>query len=393
MIDLRTLLADTLVPVPRPSLATRLTSSRATAYRWEALDTRGRLLGTLDGVQDGRLSWHGAQAVQGSGSVAVTDVEKAKGGRLRIADVPLSAVRLRPWLVLSDPDTRETWLEWPLGSFVPSSPSRKWTATGRTFGIDLLDKATVLDQDKLAATFTCAASTPLLSAVRQVIEAAGETVTVDAPSDARPRAAIHWPAGTSRLAVVNDLLDLAGFRPLWVDGLGRFRASPHVPLSERPSTFDVAQDIEREFVDGEASIFVPEWTQDADLHGIPNRVLGVSAGTPTLTAVAENNNPDSPWSIPSRGRVITHVMSGVEVPATNPGAALFAAVQRELVRLSAPTSHVNLSHLPVPLRPGDAVRFRHTPAGVDGRHIVTETSLDCHPTGLASTTLAEVPRV
>ena len=383
-----------LIPVPEPTARERLTRARLTRYRWEVLRPDGTLVGVLAGVKGGSLSWEGGQQVQGSGRVTATDLPNPVPGRLRVADIDLRAVRLRPWLILADPNAPASpWLEVPLGAFTPDAAPEDWSGTGRTIQVGLLDKTTDLEQDGLPATFTCPATTPLLTAVAQVIEAAGQTVTVDVPSTDTPRAAIHWPAGTSRLTVVNDLLDLAGYVPLWVDGQGRYRATPHTLPGERSTVFDVLPDVPREFVDGEHRLHTPTWTRTTDGHRIPNRIIGTSAGTPSLTSMVENTNPDSPWSIPSRGRAITRTMTGVEVPAQNPGQALFDTIRRELVAVTAAASTVSLTHLPVPLRPGDAVRFASTPAGVDALHVVKETSVDVVATGLQRTTLLEVPRV
>ena len=367
------------------SAAQRLTSSRVTSYRWEVLGHGGELLGVLDGVQGATLAWDGEQEVQGSGTVTIADLHgpHAAPDMLRIAEVDILSARLRPVLVIDELG------EFPLGVFLPDFAPDEWTAVGRTHSIDLLDKATVLDRDRVDATFTALATVPVLTTVKQVIEAAGETVHVDATVDTRPQAPIMWPGGTPRLTIVNDLLHVAGFSPLWVDGLGRYRATPFVEPTDRPTVYEQIPGVERELVDGEDAIYTPTWTRAVDMFRVPNRVVAVSAGTPTLTAVAENRNPESPWSIQSRGRVITHVMTDVEVPATTPGAALLEAARRELIALS-PTATVDLTHLPVPARPGDAVRFASTPAGIDARHVFRSIRLDAHPTGLMSSTLAEV---
>ena len=201
---------DLLIPVPALTPRARLTRARLTRYRWEVLRMDGTLVGVLAGVRGGSLAWDGRSEVQGSGSVAITDLPRPVPGRLWVTDLDLRAVILRPWLILADPHTGVPWLEVPLGAFIPDTAPEQWTSPGRTISLDLLDKATILEQDGQPATFTCAATTPLLTAVAQVIEAAGHTVTIDVPSTATPRAAIHWPAGTPRLTVVNDLLDLAG---------------------------------------------------------------------------------------------------------------------------------------------------------------------------------------
>ena len=68
------------------------------------------------------------------------------------------------------------------------------------------------------------------------------------------------------------------------------------------------------FMPGEHATFLPDvgWKAEATVH---NRVVCVSQETgesPAMVAVAENTNPDSPYSFQTQGRWVTRVEENVE---------------------------------------------------------------------------------
>src|SRR5690606_30012693 len=126
-----------------------------------------------------------------------------------------------------------------------------------------------------------------------------------------------WEAGTSKLRIVNDLLAAIDYNSLWVDGQGNFRATPYVRPAARSITYSILNDesgaaLVRELADGQESIYLDEWSRDRDVYGVPNKVVAVATGTgdeEPLVGVATNEDPASPFSEPSRGRWIVHVLS------------------------------------------------------------------------------------
>ena len=383
--------------VPLRSLSTDdvLYGDRVTSYRWEVLAhgaTSDSLVGYLDGVVDGSasLSWSLFAAVKGSGNMKVADLESAQPGLVTIGDVPLQSARLRPVLVI------EGLPEIPLGMYVPSAAPEEWSGTGRVFSLELLDRSTVLDQDRTEQSYTVSATTPILQAVASVIASAGEWITVDAQVTTTPSAPLVWPAGTSKLQIVNDLLAALNYNSLWVDGVGAFRATPYVVPARRSPTYELLNDVERELIDGETSIYSQEWSRDLDMFSVPNKVIAVQAGsgdaTP-LTGQYSNTDPYSPFSFPSRGRWITSVLDNVETPSgTAPEVTAFleSKAQQSLIAQSAVQATVSVKHLPVPIRVSDVMRFANAPAGIDARHVVTSVKLAATPLGLMETTLQEV---
>lgn len=390
-----------MIPIPSGVLPVRelstldvLYGERVTSYRWEVLNHAGgvdTLAGYLDGVeeQSAHLSWTLYNAVKGEGSINVHDLAEAKEGFLRLADLTLTAARIRPVLVV------EGLPEIPLGAYLFTAAPEQWTGAGRVHQLELHDRNTVLDQDAVPASYSVPAGTRILAAVAQVIAEAGESITVDAGELAELANPMVWPAGTTRLQIVNDLLDAAGYSSLWVDGVGNYRATPYVLPAARSTRYELLN-AQRELVDGRNSIYSEAWARDRDLFGVPNRVLAIQSGSgdeEPLIGIAENTDPTSPFSYPARGRWITKVLDGVEVPDGDPEdqqAFLDAKARASLVASSSVQAEITVQHLPIPVRVSDVLRFRNVPAGIDARHVLTKLELDANPTGLMTSTLQEV---
>lgn len=388
-----------IVPVRDLTTGDILYGDRVTSYRWEVLQHAAgvdTLAGYLDGVIEpsAHLDWSLYEAVKGSGGLKVKDLATAKSGLTRIGDVVLTSARIRPVLLV------DGLPEIPLGVYLFTAAPEEWSGAGRVYGLELLDRNTVLDQDLVEESYVVAAGTRLLDAVVDVVVSAGETIVVDDNPATLANAAV-WPAGTSKLQIANDLLDTLNYSSLWVDGVGNYRATPYVVPAARGTDYELLN-LKRELVDGETSIYSETWSRDRDLFKVPNKVITVQAGTADAeprTGLATNTtsdvgSPTYPFSYAARGnRWLTKFIDGVEVPDGTVGeidAYLDAKAQASLIASSSVQAAVKVRHLPIPVRVGDVVRFANVPAGINARHVFTSINLEAHPTGLMSSTLQEV---
>jgi hypothetical protein len=383
-----------IIPVKAISTDDVLYGDRVTSYRWEVLAHSAgtdHLVGYLDGVVDGSasLTWTLNAAVKGGGNLKVADLDAPQAGFMMIQQLALTSTRLRPVLVI------QGLPEIPLSVFLIAAAPEDWSATGRVFNLELLDRTTVLDQDALDSSYTVDTATPILSAVAAVVASAGESINVDATVTSTLSSPMVWPAGTTKLQVVNDLLSALNYNALWVDGVGNFQATPYVVPAHRSLTYELLNE-KRQLIDGETSIYEAEWSRDLDMFDVPNKVIAVQSATGGAAALIgsyTNTDPTSPFSYPSRGRWITSVLSGVDTPSdTDANVIVFlgAKAQQSLIASSAVQATISVKHLPVPIRVGDVMRFANVPAGIDGRHVVTSIQLDATPLGLMQTKLQEV---
>jgi hypothetical protein len=382
-----------IYPVRRRSVEDVLYGDRTTSYRWEVFEhVQGidRLVGVLDGVVEGSLGWTLNAAVKGGGSAVVADLHVAREGTMRIADLNLQAVRLRPvQTIVGLPEN-------PLGLFLVSAAKEDWESTGRKWKLELLDRTTVPAQDVVDEAYAVPAGSPILKKVRALLISCGEYIPVNEANTQTTSTGMVWEAGTSKLTIINDLLDVAGYNALWMDGYGNLQTTPRVLPADRSLAYDVIG-IPREMRDGEKAIYLPDWTLDRDSFNVPNKVIAVqSAGgedEPALVGVWTNENPASPYSYQARGRWVPYVMDAVETPEGTPEetlAFLQKRAQTALVQMSAVQATVKITHLPVPARVGDVFRFAHSVAEVDSRYVITSLDLDLTALGRMQSTLQEV---
>jgi hypothetical protein len=383
------------VPVRILSTKEILYGNRTTAWRWEVFEHVGSvdsLLGFLDGVVVGSatLSELLYASVKGKGTLRIADLETAQAGMLRVRDLPLSSMRIRPvQLIEGLPE-----IEW--GMYLISAAPEEWSDTGRVLTVELLDKATVLSQDEISETYSVDTSTPILSAVAAVVASAGESIEVDAEVTKTLSSPMVWPTGTSKLTIVNELLAALNYNSLRVDRNGSFRATPYELPADRSSTYELLN-LPRELIDGEQSIYNKAWTRDQDLYGVPNKVVAVQSATgdeEALIGEYTNTDPSSPFSYVSRGnRWITRTLSGVETPegtALEVVAFLEDKARRALIAASSPQATVEVSCLPIPVRSGDVVQFKNVPAGINARHVITSIDLGAYPLGIMNLKLTEM---
>jgi hypothetical protein len=338
-------------------------------FTYDLLDNGEAPKGSLPGVTGGTLEWHANAAVKGGGKIKVISQTRE--------DIPWLRRRVKITMHIEGKGS------YPLGIFIPSAPVEQWSDTELTLEVELLDKCSILDNDYFQNAYSLDAGTNVTAAVRELIEDAGEKAGSITDGDDTLSKAMNWESGTSRLQIINDLLEAANYFSLRVDGDGRFRVEKYRLPRNRP--------IVHEFIDNYKSIYASEFTYEKDIYSIPNRVVLIAQGDGAqegMKAVAENTNPDSPYSYPSRGRWIVDVVKGVEATDQQ---ALDERAQKRLVELTSPTGTVSINHAPLPwLGTSEAVRFKRDEADIDIRAVVASTQIDLDPMALQRTALQEV---
>ncbi|MCK9629285.1 MAG: hypothetical protein M0R37_11940 [Bacteroidales bacterium] len=339
-----------------PPVADPLLTHRTESWRTDLIARDGAPLGTLTGITGGGVDHNAARVLHSGGSLDVDDLAQ-------VAD--WLDLRVRVWWQVAGVDP------WPLGTFVCSAPGEAHTEPGRSWSVDLLDLLSVLDGDGIAGSYSLPAGTVVTDAVRVLITDTGETALAVTDSEATLAAGWAWEPGTSRLRIINDLLTSINYFALHTDAYGRFVAAPYVVPAGREPVRDLTAD----------AIVAPDWTGDQDLTAVPNRVVLIGQGsgdTEALVGVAENTDPASRLSIPTRGRTLTHTETGVEAASQ---AVLTALAVRRLVDLSTPSATRTIAHAPVPLALHDVVVHDGVRVAVSSWSLALELGADMR-TGL-----------
>lgn len=312
-----------------------LTGNRRERIRVELLNKEEQSLGYLDGITKGSLTWNANATLPGGGEISVI-------GRGQLINT--SRDRLRVWWELDDEEP------WAMGVYVISAPATQYSADGTSFDLNLIDKLTVINDDTLTETLQYAAGFNVVTAVVQQIQATGETSIAATGSATVLSNAMTWSPGTSRLQVINDLLSVAGYWSLWTDRLGQFRVEPYLTPADRPVVYA--------FEEGATSIHTADWEYELPLWEATNTVVFISQADDndqTFSAYAIDDNPDSPTSTVSMGRVLNPIVEENVEAATQ--ADLQMQANRKLIDNSNVVGKLSVEHAPIPLWYNDAVQF------------------------------------
>lgn len=338
-----------------------LTTHRTERFLIEHLTRTEASLGYLDGILGGQLEWNANATLSAGGSVSLVEQEGQ--------DINLSQDRFRIWWEVGEVDP------WPLGVYVLAAPSVQHSPEGTSSTITLIDKMTVVQGDVLTQTLQIAAGSNVIQQVVLQIQASGENRIASTPSSTVLSNALTWEPGTSRLSVINDLLTIAGYWSLWTDGSGQFRVEPYVDPANRPVAWT--------FQEGAASIHSPFWEYEMPLWEATNMVVLISQATDdglVWTASAVDDNPASPTSTVSMGRVLNPIVEENVEAASQ--VDLQAQAARKLINNSNVIGKIRVSHAVVPLWYNEAVKF--TSQGMDTTATVTKMSLNLAPGSLVA---------
>ena len=342
--------------------------SRIEEFGVRVLDKKNNVVGSLDGVVGGTIT----------GSV---DARIKTAGKLEIkTDRPVEwwgDRRLQPWV-------RVNGIEWSLGVFIPESPTRNYHAYGVDFTVDIYDLLTVLDEDCVPNTYSIPAGTRLTPVIEQLIKSANEWNYAITPSSKTNYRSLTWEAGTSKLTIINDILDFIEYFSLTCNADGQYTASPYVVPRDRPVAWRLFE--------GTNAVHSADFTYTHDLYSVPNRVVYLvqTAGTGVpgipasfdLRACYENHDPTSMFSYERRGRWVTQVKTDAEAETQ---AELDEKVRKRIERAQSPMEKVEITNAVLPLKLNEVVYFRSQ--GIDMPTTVRKWEVTMTPGALMKTTL------
>lgn len=305
--------------------------------RWEILllDEADRVIRPLTTVVGGNLEVNANTRLKYSGSLTLGDAAGIDFMRHRVKIKYHPGIDGVPAL--------------DMAVMLLSSPERRHSARGDRWEIGLLSKLVVVDEDCVEETYSLPAGANIIDEARALLLSVGGGHPKIQPSGLQLKTALTWDAGTSKLTIINALLEAAGYWSLSVDGGGVFQLLPYVPPGGRPVAWRHRA--------GATSVHRDEWAYTRDLSSIPNRVVCVSQGTdtePGLVGVAVNENPESPYAYAARGRWVTKVVDNVEAASQN---VINALAQRALLDAMSPVGKLSVAHAIIPTVVNDVVEF------------------------------------
>lgn len=333
-----------------------LVGRRDEDWRFELLNLRGDVVSDLDGVTGGSLDFSIHNTIRSGGSLDY-DGEPLDWNRHRI----------RVTYLLYGPDGDA--FGWPFGTFIPGTTGRSYEDAGSSVTIDLYDRLLSLDRDQIVGPYTVAQNVRIDAATRTAaLGGLGfpPRFTID-PTTETVRSTRVWEPGTTRLRIVNDLLDSINYFALEADGYGDFVS--------RHRTAAASRGIAWEFIDDDESIYSPDFVHERDGFDVPNRVSAHVEGDDAVagfSAVATDEDPASEWSFQQRGEWISRQLESVEATSQP---VLQSMVNRSLQDAQQVGSTFQIAHDVIPLKLNDAVRFVRSTEGIDVRGVVQSYSV------------------
>lgn len=191
----------------------------------------------------------------------------------------------------------------------------------------------------------------------------------------------EYQEGTPYLEVINDLLDLAGFRALYPDEYGTLILEKYVSPFSADSVFT--------FERGENAIHMRDIAFSSNYRETPTTIIGsYSADTYKIISVADNIDQNSPSSLPNRGNRRKEEWHQIEELTATTKEEQIAEVERETVSTlkanSSSIQHKEIKNLFVPVvRPNKVITL--IDQGINFTGAVTNVSINYGANALCTT--------
>ena len=260
--------------------------------------------------------------------------------------------------------------KFPLGTRLVQTPSSSFNGTIMNVSMDAYTPLIELKEKCPPLGYTIRKGTRIMDAAYRIIrENARVPVNAVGPSyetndagelvDKSPTLQYDFVANTNDtwLSFVIDLIANARYE-LGLDEMGHIL---FLPIQEMASLQPVWT-----YDDGNSSILYPELTMDHDLYGVPNVVEVIySYGSDCKTAIAKNEDPNSPVSTVSRGREIVYRDTQPSLTGYVTNDQIQGYAERLLRSLSTIEYSVSYTHGYCPVRVGVCVRLNYAKAGIN----------------------------
>lgn len=257
-----------------------------------------------------------------------------------------------------------------LGTFSVATPKRDVHGALSEWDVKLSGRLADVNEDEFERPVTIPAGSYAVAEAAAILQGCGLDVIADESSW---QLSADWVVGlgnndespTSKLAVVNQLLSLAGFSSAITDGHGRALLRKYRdPADRNPS---------HTFAEGPLARFLSEAKDERDVSDVANVVVVVYSTQDAETiGVAYDDDPRSPYSTATLGRRKVKRYS-YQDGATQAQADAKAA---ELLRTQQSVIHrVTLSHVYAPVTCTDVVGVEWPTAGISDTFAIRTQSI------------------
>jgi hypothetical protein len=304
-------------------------------------------------------------------------ISGAKFNIKHLEDINYLSDLIKPWYCFV---VNGATYEIPLGHYMLLSPVKTTDGNIVTRNIDSYDLLKALDQDKTIVSTTFSSGSNVVDTIETLLDSVGTWVNYSIePSTETLSEDVSYELGKSKLFIINSLLNMINYYPLWVNGNGIYKG---VPWSETPN-------ITHEFIDNELSLYHEDVELDVDYSEIYNRVVIITNQLEQdieplykVWTMEDENLTDHEFSYTNLGRYVTKIFQS---EATSQSYIDLRA-RRELRNMLEIEEAVSYNHAFITSRledgipwQGDAYRFKNTKLDIDYTYKIIKQSYSLNP--------------
>lgn len=302
-------------------------------------------------------------------------VSRSPDGLMQSADLDMTEL----------PDNGEAWIRiWldaeqggvehvPLFTGLTSAPARGIDGRRESFQVECYSVLKPADDVLTERGYYVAAEVPAPQAAARLLRVGAAPVEVEAVSNPpRLTESVVAEDGETNLTLARKILDAVGWR-IRIDGIGTIRIEPD--RDAVVATFDLTAN----------DVIEMSLSDECDWYSCPNVFRAISGD---MSAIARDDNPESPLSTVSRGREIWEEETSVTL-GTNESLAAYSF--RRLKELQSPARTAKYKRRFYPdVNVGDLVRINHPEIGIDGLFRIKSQDMDLTYGCRTSETASEV---
>lgn len=262
----------------------------------------------------------------------------------------------------------------PLGTFLIQTPSTSFDGRKSSVSVDAYTPLIELTESYPPIGYTAVSGLNIMDTASNIIKeyARAPLIIGETVSDKTIDKNQNFTADTDNtwLTFIKDLISNADYE-LGLDAKGQIM---YMPVQETQ-----AMQPKWIYTDDNSSILQSSIALERDLYNVPNYVEVVqSTSSMNYTAVATNENSNSPTSIQNRGRKIVHRVINPDGMTLATKAQLDTYAQQLLKTLSSLEYTLTYTHGYCPVTVGDCVRLNYKRAGLTNiKAKVTRQSISC----------------
>lgn len=285
---------------------------------------------------------------------------------------------LRIWADITYAD--QTSESIPLGTYLWSADKRQTNGPATTIPLTLYGRLRELADDQYANPISIPAGSDLVAEAEKIITGNGLTVLPHPNSDYRNGTTLTYgltdDQTDNKLAIANDLLTIAGWTTCRTDPYGHVILQPYTDPSRRKPSWT--------FTEGPTCRWTKQTTDERETFDTANQIIAIyTSQEREIIGTAKDTDPNSPTSIPNRGRVISKKYRYDDIPENQTDQQLQQMANQKAAELLATNQHaihrVTGTHIIAPITIGDTITLDLPTQHITGTYAIRTQTITLKP--------------